>query len=358
MSEEEERLKETERRLRETEERLRHQEERLKQLENRLKRGEISEETFKEIKDRYEATPKAAEPPKEPHEPESATGFEDMGAVIEESIGKVMAEVGRKLENSFGSEEFERRMEEVGQRVREALDQIGPKVEAGGRKIIIRGAGVISSDTPIDLLRCSGSGKVTNDINASEVQISGACKFDGGCVAQEFHVSGSAAISSDLNAREFHSSGSTSVGGDLRSQEVSSSGSLRVAGSILDSQEFHSAGTLKVDHWVRTQEFVSKGNFNIGEGIEAHEVGIRLSGTSRVPIIKAHEISVHRGKRDGELRAESIEGEEVYIEATRASTVRGKRVTIGPFCTIDVVEARELEVHETSTVKEQKKLVE
>ncbi len=354
MSEEKERLKETERRLRETEERLKHQEERLKQLESRLKRGEISEETFKEIKDRYEAAPKR---PEEPREPESAD-IADVGAVVEESISKVMAEVGRKLESSFGSEEFERKMEEVGQRVREALDKIGPRVEAGGRKIIISGAGIISGDTPIDLLKCSGSGKVTSDINASEVHISGSCKFDGGCVAEEFHVSGSAATSSDLSAREFHSSGRTSVGGNLRSKEISSSGSLKVAGSILDSQELHSAGTLKVDGWVRTQEFESKGSFDIGEGIEAQEVTIRLSGTSRAPIIKANEISVRRGKRDGELRAETIEGEDVYVEATRASTIRGKRVTIGPFCTVDVAEAHELEVHETSTVKEQRKPVE
>ncbi len=358
MSAEEERIREAERRLEETKERLRRQEERLEKLRKRLKRGEISEETFEEIKERHKAVPEPPEPPEEPLEPETTAGLEDLGPMIEESIGKAMEQVGKTLEATFESEKFEERMEEVGRRVREAIGQIGPKVEAGGKRIIIRAAGSVSPEGPIEILKCTGSGKVKSDLNAEVVRISGACKIDGTCETSTFHSSGSAAVASNLTAQEFHSSGSTAVGGDLRAQEIHSSGSLKVKGSILDAQEVHSSGALKVDQWVRAKEFNSAGGLAIGEGIEAEEVKIKLSGTSKVPRIQARKIAVQQRKRAGELMVDTIEGEEIHLEGTRAKLVRGKDVRVGQFCTIDVVEAKELEVHETSTVKEQRKLSE
>ena len=38
------------------------------------------------------------------------------------------------------------------------------------------------------------------------------------------------------------------------------------------------------------------------------------------------------------LNAEIIEGDEIYLENTKAKVVRGNRVTIGPGCDIDFVE--------------------
>lgn len=39
-----------------------------------------------------------------------------------------------------------------------------------------------------------------------------------------------------------------------------------------------------------------------------------------------------------ELSAESIEGDEIYLENTNARVVRGNNVTIGPGCEIELVE--------------------
>lgn len=333
-------------------------EELLQRLEERLARGEISEETYREIKARYDALPE--EDLEEEAEAEGAPsdapeGLDDLGALIEDTLGSVMERVGQRLEDSLGSEDFERRMEEVGDRVRKQLSQLGARVEAGGRRIVISGSGVVALDEPIDTFKCAGSGKVTSDLRAKEVRISGACKIGGECEGQEVHSSGSLKVEGGLRAQEFHSSGSTRIMGDLRGQEIETSGALHVEGSILDSQELRSSGSLEVGGAVRVQEFASRGRFRIGEALEAQEVDIRLRGMCKVPAIQAEEIHVRGGRRRGELRVERITGQEVYLEGTRADLVHGKEVRIGPYCTIGVVEADKLEVHESSTVREQRR---
>ncbi len=316
-------------------------EELLRRLEERLARGEISEKTYSDIKARYDAMPEEPTPPEEPSPlppppgPKYGPG-RDLEAAIEQTIESAMQQVGRALEGTVGSKDFEARMEDVGKRLEKAFSKFGPRVEAGGRTIVIRGSGVVSGNTAVDEFKCSGSGKVTGDLHADEVHISGACKIDGACEGDEFQASGSA-----------------SVGSDLKADEITVSGSLNVGGSILESREINVAGNLHVARRILTQEFTSRGRFEIGEALEAQEVSVRLAGTSRVPLLRAQEIDVRRGQRNGELEADVIEGEEVYLEATRARIVRGTEVRIGPFCTIDRVEAQNLEVHEMSTVKEQ-----
>jgi hypothetical protein len=47
-----------------------------------------------------------------------------------------------------------------------------------------------------------------------------------------------------------------------------------------------------------------------------------------------------------------VEGQDVYLENTIAKKVKGQEVTLGPSCRVDVLEAEQAEVHETSTVGE------
>lgn len=321
----------------------------LRRLEERLARGEISEETYKEIKARYDCMPEEVE-----EEGASKAGALDLSAVIEESISAAMEQVGRRLEGAFESGDFDERMEEVGEKVREALGRIGPRFEEGGRRVVISGSGVVTSDSPLDEFRCAGSGKVTSDLRAREVSISGACKVDGSCDSDEFHASGSVKVAGGMKVGEFHSSGSVAIGSDLQGKEIKSSGSLVVGGSVLNSGEVRVSGKMEVEGSVKAQEFHSTGRFRIGESLEAQEIEIRVGGTSKVPLIKGQEITVRSGRDGGDLVVGTVEGEEIHLESTRADVVRGKTVRIGPFCTIGVVEAEEMEVHETSTVKEQR----
>lgn len=341
-----------------------NKEELLRRLEERLAHGEISEKTYLDIKARYDAmgdappeapdAPDAVEPPAPPTPPHPPIA--DLGTMIERSIESVLEQVASSLEGVAESGEIDRRMKEVSGHVKDALSRIGTQVEAGGRRIVIRGSGVVSGDQTIDEFKCAGSGRVTGTLRAREAHVSGACEIEGDCNSREFHSSGKTRIQGSARAREFHASGKVSVAGDLVAQEVAVAGKVDVGGDIRDAEDVSISGMVKVAGGVKAREFASRGMFEIGKDLEAEEVAIHLSGTSRVPRIVAREVTVRRGERNGELIVETIEADEVYVESTRAKLIRGREVRVGPYSVVDAVEPADLEVHETATVKERRTL--
>lgn len=342
----------------------------LRKLEKRLADGEISEETFKEIKARYEGMPpeppEAPQPPEPPEPPlgESAPDTEepprgrrragpvDISALVAETVDTVMKEVSQTLEANLGDEVHEH-MDDVSKHIRRALRDVGPKFEKGRRKVVIRSMGKVALDEPIEEFHCSGSGKVESDLIAKEVRINGACKIEGRCECEVFEASGAAKVEKDVQAETFRSAGSTKIEGDLRAEDVSVFGLTRVEGN-LKAESVLVRGMLQVNGWVRAQSFESDGRIRIGKGLEADTIKILLERTTQVPVIKGKDIVVKRRRRRGGLRAKRIEGERVSISGTRAELVRGRDVRIGPQSRIDVVEADKVEVHETARVGERR----
>ncbi len=348
-------------------------EEVLRRLEERLARGEISETTYLDIKARYDAMPDAPPAPQAPSPLEPPTPPEplevprhaghaghpyrngDIGVIIERSIEGAMEQVAASIEAAFGdTDQAHRRMEEVNRRLQDVASKIGPRIEDGGRVCVIRGSGTIAGGQHFQEFKCAGSGTVTGDLLADEAHISGSCRVEGRCVGQEFHASGRADIGKDVEVHEFHVAGKANVGGDVRAQEVSVSGSARIGGGIPAAREVTITGAAVIGGAVKAQEFSSRGRFEIGGGIDAEEVNIRLAGSSKTPSIKAKEIEVRRAERHGDLTVDSIQGEEVYVESTRAGLVRGRSVRLGPYCSVHTVEAEDLEVHETASFKERR----
>jgi len=149
----------------------------------------------------------------------------------------------------------------------------------------------------------------------------------------------------------------TRIAGNLKAEEVETSGSLQVDGSI-ETEEISSSGSLTVKGRVEAEKFRCGGSVRIDGGLKAEEVEIDLGGTSKISTIEGEEIRVKATggffRVRGELTADRIEGEEIELEATTASLVKGNEVRIGPHCHIDVVEAKELVVHSSSEVRERR----
>lgn len=333
----------------------------LRRLEERLARGEISENTYLGIKARYDAMPDepepsgVPEPPEHPHAHAEVRNGEGLEDLIQRTVESAMEQAAASLEAAFATRpDAEEKIQEMNVRLQKAFGKFGPQVEAGGKRIVVRGAGVIPGDQSTEEFRSAGSCRVAGNLRAKTAHISGSCVIEGDCLSEEFHAAGKATIQGGVEAKEFHVAGKASVGKDVTAKEVSVAGKVTIHGSILDAEEVNLSGSIEVGGWVRTKEFRSKGRFEIGEGLEAEEVEVRLSGTCRVPLIRAQEVTVRRGDRNGELLVGSIEGNEVSLESTRARLVKGDDVRIGPYCTVDVVEADDLEVHETATVKERR----
>ena len=288
----------------------------LRRLEERLARGEISEKTYLEIKERYE---------RQPEETESASTAEDVARsaeVLGLDIGRMVRDIVEPI-------------------LKNVETAIPAAVQRSGEAVRIAGSGVVTG-APVRArtFKSSGSGVVEGDLEADEVHVAGSCEFRGNVQGREFHAAGSARVKGSVQADELHASGSLEVGGDMRVRELTTRGSLGVEG-LIDGRE--------VD---------IRGGVHVGGRLTADEILIEIDGNCAVGSIQGREITVRRPGgffRGGrQLTTSEITGTEVHLESTIASIVRGREVTIGPHCRIGTVEAIELTVHESSEVRERR----
>jgi cytoskeletal protein CcmA (bactofilin family) len=298
----------------------------LRRLEERLARGEIGEKTYLEIKARYDSEPE------EPEEPgRSAEPISDLGAKISAAVADATADATRAAGEAARA---------VGDAMR-AMDFSGTGTQLSDEVIKIVGSGVVTGN-PVKTVefRSAGSARVQGPLIAEVARVAGSCQFEGDVHVEEFRAAGSVRIVGNLTAEEVEASGSFQVSGGIRAEGLSSSGSLQVSGDV-ETEEFRSSGSVRIDG-----------------GLKAEEVHIDLGGTSKIGTIQGEEIRVKATggffRIRGELTVDRIEGEVIELEATSAAYVKGEDVVIGPHCKIDVVEAGNLRVHQSSEVRERR----
>lgn len=291
----------------------------LQRLEERLARGEISEKTYLDIRARYEA---------EPETQDTAVGGAPSAATIGEAVSRATEDATqaglRAAAEALGSVDFS-----------------GIGIKLSDEAIRIMGSGSVSG-APVKTreFKAAGSARVRGNLEADSARVAGACDFDGDVQVDEFRSSGSSRVAGSLRADDVESSGSLQVDKDVAADNVAASGSLQVGGQV-QCDTFHSSGSVRIQG-----------------GLKADDVSIELGGSSVVKSIEADDISVRRTggflRVRGELTAERIVGDDVYLEGTTAAYVKGDDVHVGPHCRIDVVEAHDLVVHESSEVKERR----
>jgi cytoskeletal protein CcmA (bactofilin family) len=196
----------------------------------------------------------------------------------------------------------------------------GQGSSSGGKykTISIMGEGEINGDTTCDNIKIYGEGEVTGNLKAED----------------------SVSIK-----------GHTNIKGNLDAKKIKLQGELEVEGEFF-SDEAILTGTLNTKGDCNAELFKLEGNFKINGLLNADILKINLYWPCEVREIGGSEITV---KRDGklsflgiknrimpggknELKAEIIEGDNVYIENTVAKVVRGNNVTLGPGCKIELVE--------------------
>jgi cytoskeletal protein CcmA (bactofilin family) len=231
----------------------------------------------------------------------------------------------------------------------------------------ISGAGKLSGGT-YDTVKVAGSGKIEGDVDANQISTAGACKIEGNVKTQRMKTAGACKIVGDVQAGELKTAGSCNVEGRVQAEALESVGAQTVLKSIT-AKQIDVTGSLRVGGDVEADRFTGKGSIDIGGLLSADEVHLELGGRSSVREIGGEQIEVRKLSRGwhfiinfgswgpGGLETETIEGDQIYLEATRAKVVRGKRVVIGEDCRIDSVEYGEsLQVDQSSTVKQQVKV--
>ncbi len=232
----------------------------------------------------------------------------------------------------------------------------------------LAGAGRIDSGV-YERISISGYGKIAGDVEAEEIRVSGSARVDGRTIASRLRASGSIVFNDDAQIDEVEISGSCHFKGNLKVKEIKTAGSIKVSGNILGGY-IKISGGLGVDGNVEADIFRTSGAFTIDQLLSADKVEIQMGGRCKVGEIGGEWIEVRRNIWQGrgiilgglarlfgygeaaELRCQLIEGDEIYLEATRAETVRGNKIVIGPDCAIESVEYFEsLKVDDSAVVR-------
>jgi cytoskeletal protein CcmA (bactofilin family) len=195
-----------------------------------------------------------------------------------------------------------------------------------------------------DEVSISGSGAITGDVEAARLRASGSAKMMGDVNAGALRADGSLTIDGSADAGEFRSSGSTRVGGGVRADLLTSSGSLHVGGNV-SGKVAEIAGAADVQGDVEVEELRCRGSATVGGLLSADRIEMVMYGDSRAKEIGGEQIRVLSAGRSsrflrwlrGEaamLQVDTVEGDDIYLERTRAAAVRGRCVVIGPGCAI------------------------
>jgi len=210
----------------------------------------------------------------------------------------------------------------------------------------------------------AGAGKVTGG-RYRNVSISGAGSVHGDIECEDITVSGAARIKGNIQCKNLKISGATTVEGNLLGENINIAGIVRAKGTLKGNKISISGVVKKVEN-CECDEFIATGGFSIKEYINADKVNIEIQDKCRVDEVVGEEIRVSFREKTGfqrfinslfiertTLSVDSIEGDIIHLESTIAKVVRGKNITIGEKCHIQVIEySGELNVSDKSKVSE------
>ncbi|MGB9979117.1 polymer-forming cytoskeletal protein [Methanobacterium sp.] len=182
----------------------------------------------------------------------------------------------------------------------------------------------------------NGEGKIEGDLDCINFKINGKCDINGNVKAESVNVNGTNSIKGNLEAEKVKINGTADINGNLSVEKAETYGHINIEGDC-NAEVFNIEGT-----------FAIEGLLNAGE------LKLSLYGSSRAREIGGAKISVNRmsglfglktiilpfGRNKG-LNVDIIEGDDIYLENTRAKIVRGNNIELGPGCVIELVEYKE-----------------
>lgn len=212
-------------------------------------------------------------------------------------------------------------------------------------------SGIISSHGGVyNSVTINGQAKFQGPVDCIDFHCSGRATIQGSVIAQSATIHGLVQINENFTANTMNVHGKTTIGGDLSVEEMEANGFLTVKGNC-NAESFRSAGGFQI-HGLLNADTIS---IDLHAPCKAKEIGgglirVQKHGISS-PFTKLIQ-SVLPNTLD-QLTAETIEGDDIYLENTHAQIVRGNNVTMGRGCEIGLVEYKhQYHCEETAKVKE------
>ncbi|CAJ1002411.1 MULTISPECIES: polymer-forming cytoskeletal protein [Brevibacillus] len=201
-------------------------------------------------------------------------------------------------------------------------------------------------------LLISGMGSASGGV-FNNVRIDGMSKVNGDLSCVRFLCNGKADINGSVTADDsIEVNGLATIAGFLKAEHVVINGKATVRGDIV-GERAELSGMPNITGNCEVETLTIKGGIRIDGLVNAETIDVRLYGHSRIREMGGKTISVRRETNDlsrflaflfppfaSKLSADSIEGDDIYLEYTQAGVVRGNNVRIGPGCDIELVEYR------------------
>lgn len=218
-----------------------------------------------------------------------------------------------------------------------------------------------------------GDGVINGDFDCINFRSAGNSKINGNMVTKSVRIAGSSSVTGSLKSDDLRVAGNLDVLGDIKSKNIVIRGGTEAKGNI-KADDIGIKGYMTVKKNCEAETFKSEGPIAIGGLLNAEQVDIRIHSTCSATEIGGETISARRGHGatlghiikslflpadfyNGKLVADSIEGDEIRLEYTKAKVVRGSSVTIGPGCEIELVEyKKDLRVSGRPLIREKRKI--
>ncbi len=217
----------------------------------------------------------------------------------------------------------------------------------------------------------NGQGDVEGNVVSTRFNLNGEGTINGSIKTQEGSVIGTTTIKGTLDADRFKIFGTARVEGNATVKDFTIDGTVTIQGAV-KSETIALRGTTMVHGDCNAEKFECKGSFTVDGLLNAGMIDITLYGSTRAREIGGDNIRVRKQsgpianvvnallqKLDFQQRlvTDTIEGDEVALEYTKARIVRGNYVRLGQGCEVDLVEYKgTLDQAPGATVKETKKV--
>ncbi|CAM3842511.1 hypothetical protein COLU111180_10530 [Cohnella lubricantis] len=201
----------------------------------------------------------------------------------------------------------------------ESMRLIGTTRSNGGKfgNVKIVGESELIGQTECESLVCTGTSQVKGDLKAGTVKLTGELDVEGCLSARRAVITGQANVRGNCRGENFKLMGELMVEGDFESEACMVTGAVKVRG-LLNAEKLE---------------------IRLHGSSDAAEIG---GGTILIKPSRGHRLKrVFAFGQSPILRANTIEGDRLDLEYTKAKVVRGNEVRIGPGCEIERVEYRQ-----------------
>jgi cytoskeletal protein CcmA (bactofilin family) len=245
---------------------------------------------------------------------------------------------------------------------RQNIKIVGDNSSAGGlfNNVSVVGNGIFNSPVDCVYIKVAGDCMINGDLKSVTGVVAGSINIKGSLSADMFKVAGNMTVDDNTSIKNLITHGNTTIRGNISSEKIDANGYFTIEGNC-NSEVFKSKSiVMKLNGLLNADEIdiqIYGGNFV--QEIGGEKIMIRRGSESifkRLKLIKSM-LSPHDMYK-GNLTTDTIEGDEIYLEYTTAKVVRGKNVTIGKGCNIELVEyVDDFNQHNDSVVRESKKII-